>query len=79
MTQSLALNAEALAEQSTVAGVQPLLRNLVECQRIELLCLCLLNANEGPGDAEALVGRVDVAADGRPGPGLGSVAPCPAP
>ena len=46
----LALNAETLAEQPA-AGEQPLLSNLVEWQRIELLCLCLLNAKEGPGDA----------------------------
>lgn len=50
MTQSLALNAEVLVEQPT-AEVQPLLSNLVEWQRVELLCLCLLNAKEGPGDA----------------------------
>ena len=52
MTQPLARNTEPNANSSaTVVEAQPLLSNLVEWQRIELLCLCLLNAKEGPGDA----------------------------
>lgn len=50
MTQPAALKAAEPLEQSLGNPPQGLLSHLVEWQRVELLCICLLNAKEGPGE-----------------------------
>ena len=50
MTQPAALKAAQPLEESLTDQPQGLLSHLVEWQRVELLCICLLNAKEGPGE-----------------------------